>query len=374
MGATSENVIALQISGKSASLSEMEVEGDAEEKFWEIPELVEKLLRFLDSYSTLCLVRSQVCSVQFLRSRTVWSRLVRRTCPYDGPRIGYWRCMGCLTCTEKKSAGLMHLAEILKTVEEPEDLVVELLHVVAERFPPPPHRDYYSRSSHVVDTLGSAVDKGQSVQLSCACLSNHSVSPLGFLVLEEIMAALASTEQRVEKISMEDLVEPWLSALASHLSRQPGLRIKVDTWMVHCSSKRGAEAFLTLMQHQPELNLGDRRRAGGVAVYQEKEEIGPKCWEALASALQLCSQQVKRVHVGPSVNPLAGGRKEDLRRVWEALAPDGSLSIESLGEPLLEEEIERGLGSEGWARIELILDLGETGWREDQWATGWASG
>ena len=38
-------------------------EMDAEAKFWEIPELKEKLLLYLDPYSTLCLVQSQVCSV-----------------------------------------------------------------------------------------------------------------------------------------------------------------------------------------------------------------------------------------------------------------------------------------------------------------------
>ena len=110
-----------------------------------------------------------------------------------------------------------------------------------------------------------------------------------------------------------------------------------------------------------------------MAVYQE-EEIGPECWEALGKALQLSRQPVRKVHIGPSVDSLAVGRREDVRRVWEALAPDGSLTIESSKEPLLEEEIEKRRGEEGWTRLEEILYLGEAGWRADQWATGWASG
>ena len=349
-------------------------EMDAEAKFWEIPELKEKLLLYLDPYSTLCLVQSRVCSVQFLKGRTVWKRLVRRTCPY-GPRIGFHglRCIGCIDCIGTKSAGLLHLAQILKTFQDPKDLVIDLLHVVVERFPPP--QSERSRSSHLVDTFGRALDRrGQFVQVSCTCtaLHSHSVSLLGFLILEEVLSALACKEQKVERISVEDFAEPWISALASHVSRQPELVIRVDTWMVHCNSTRSAEAFLALMRHRPELNLSDRR-SGGVAVYQEEEEIGPECWEALGKALQLSRRPVRRVHVGPSVNPLAVARREDVRRVWEALAPDGSLNIESSKEPLLEEEIEKRWGEEGWARLEQILDLGEDGWRADQWATGWAS-
>ena len=374
-----ENGSALWISAKSGCWSKMDDEDGAESKFWGIPELKEKLLLFLDPYSALCLVQSQVCSVQFLQARTVWRRLVRRTCPY-GPRIGFHglQCIGCLDCIEKNSSGLLHLAKILKTFEEPKSLVIDLLHVVVERFPAPSQNET-SRSGHLVDSFGRALDRrGQFVQVSCnTCLSSHSVSLLGFLILEEIMSALVCTEQKVLRISVEELEEPWISALASHLSRQTELPvgIRVDTWMVHCNSKTSAEAFLALMLHRPELNLCDRR-SGGVAVYQEEqeEEIGPECWEALAKALQLCTQPVRRVHVGPSVNPMAGGRREDVRRVWEALAPDGSWSIESTKEPLLEEEIEVRWGEEGWARLEQILDLGEAGWRSDQWSTGWASG
>ena len=351
-------------------------EMDAEAKVWEIFELKEKILLYLDPYSLLCLVQSRVCSVQFLTGKTVWKRLVRRTCPY-GPRISVAgpQCIGCKDCIGTKSAGLLHLAEILKTFQDPKALLIDLLHVVVDRFPPPENER--SRSNHLADTFGRAVDRrGEFVQVSCTCLSSsHSMSLLGFLVLEEVLSALACTEQKVERISVENLAEPWISALASHVSRQPELEIRVDTWMVHCNSNRSTKAFLALMRHRPKLNLCDRR-SGGVVVHknEEEEEIGPEFWEALSKALQLFHRPVRRVYVGPSVDPLAVGRREDVRRVWEALAPDGSLSIESIKEPLLEEEIEKRRGEEGWTRLEQILDLGEAGWRADQWATGWASG
>ena len=53
-----------------------------QELFW-LPDLVEKLLPFLDAASTLCLAQSKIsCILQMLqRSSVVWDKMVRRTLP-----------------------------------------------------------------------------------------------------------------------------------------------------------------------------------------------------------------------------------------------------------------------------------------------------
>ena len=60
-----------------------EQEGDAKQKFWNNPDLVEKLLPFLDAQSTLCLVQSKFsCTLDILQDPedpSIWIKLIRRS-------------------------------------------------------------------------------------------------------------------------------------------------------------------------------------------------------------------------------------------------------------------------------------------------------
>ena len=53
-----------------------------EKKFWKIPELVEKLITFLDAESVSELAQAHHITVQVLQGTHSWNKLVRRTCPY----------------------------------------------------------------------------------------------------------------------------------------------------------------------------------------------------------------------------------------------------------------------------------------------------
>ena len=53
-----------------------------EKKFWKIPELVEKLITFLDAESVSELAQAHQLTVQVLQGTHSWNKLVRRTCPY----------------------------------------------------------------------------------------------------------------------------------------------------------------------------------------------------------------------------------------------------------------------------------------------------
>ena len=53
---------------------------EAEKRFWGCPELVESLLPFLDSYSTICLAQAHQPVLDILLGKTVWKKLVKEVC------------------------------------------------------------------------------------------------------------------------------------------------------------------------------------------------------------------------------------------------------------------------------------------------------
>ena len=55
----------------------------AETKFWSTPELVEKLVFFLDASSILNLAQTHRLTQQIFQQPFVWNQLVRRSCPYN---------------------------------------------------------------------------------------------------------------------------------------------------------------------------------------------------------------------------------------------------------------------------------------------------
>ena len=96
----------------------------------------------------------------------------------------------------------------MKMMEDHKSSRMDLLNLICDRFP---------------SNAGSAV-----VSLT-TCSSNQarSVSPLGFLLLEQIEAAFGSTDQRIEKIHIDEsfygnemLETHWLPPLSSRASRQ----------------------------------------------------------------------------------------------------------------------------------------------------------
>ena len=51
-------------------------------KFWETPELIEKLLPYLDLKSTVRLAQTHEMTQNILQRRCIWNKLVRRSCPF----------------------------------------------------------------------------------------------------------------------------------------------------------------------------------------------------------------------------------------------------------------------------------------------------
>ena len=52
---------------------------EAEEKFWQLPELIEELLNVMDSESTLQLAQAHERTRNILQGRKVWNNLLKRS-------------------------------------------------------------------------------------------------------------------------------------------------------------------------------------------------------------------------------------------------------------------------------------------------------
>ena len=115
----------------------------------------------------------------------------------------------------EQEINISHLTAILKKMENPKVPLVELLHVICERFPP---------------VLFRPEENGQPMtfHLSCPCKKSHSVTHLGFLLLEKVEGTLQSAEQELETVFLGHLDQPWLSPLQSRVSRQQRIVRKVE--------------------------------------------------------------------------------------------------------------------------------------------------
>ena len=54
----------------------------AEKMFWKTPELVDKLISFLDVESVSRLAELHQLTAQVLQGTSTWDKLVKRSCPY----------------------------------------------------------------------------------------------------------------------------------------------------------------------------------------------------------------------------------------------------------------------------------------------------
>ena len=277
---------------------------DAVENFFGDPDLdppvspvVEKLLPYLDSASALHLLQSGItCLLKHLQySPVVWRKLVRRTLPGDyeiGVDQLYYHKYNdrVRESFEEKQIQMASLINILKMLDEPKPHILHLLEVICER----------TRAD-----MG-----GQYIQIGSQG-SSYSVTPLGFLLLEEVEAAFGSALQEVLAIGSR-LEEPWLAALASRVLRQKQKVTKMEIGLMNLTTKESCNALQILVMNSV---TEGRESVGRLKVSGSNIEV--EGWAAIAKALSLAPKWVKFV-VAP-VDLMQQGRREDLRRVWDCL-------------------------------------------------------
>ena len=309
-------------------------------KFWETPELIEKLLPNLDLKSTVCLARTHVMTQNILQRRCIWNKLIRRSCLFiergnpfglpNGPKMPH------------KIDMVKDLVTILKLMTDPNAFLLDLLDFICERFTP--------EDVHLLR---------QNTHVAIRCPRHpdlHFIPLAGFLLLEEVEGAFGTTEQSLELVEGHLLTGPSLSAVSSRISRQtgslPSAAISLST--IEIQSRREAESFKTLMQVGPQLLRHLELDVSGA--------IGRKGWGALTKAIQSQPNLAMRVVVPKSV--LAGGSTEDLRDFWNVMGPDVQLAVQLSDNRSVFEYIEKQNGANGWMRLEHILEATKNGWIE----------
>lgn len=309
--------------GKHSAEKMLNDEEDGMQKLFRMPDLVDKLLSFLDATSTLCLAQSKIsCVLQILQHKTVpWNKMVRRTISGNfkimwspdrdwesGLLDGEDRVLR--ESFKEKRVHLLSLVDIFKMIEGPK---MHKLH-------------------HLLDAISEkyASNRTLSIRLSRSWGGTRSVSPLGFLLLEEVEGSVGSALQEIVSIVSAQnepgfLEEPLLSALASRVSRQEQKMQRVDGGWVKIGSKESAQALLTLVEntHAAGYAPGYTRQGAawhllGIWMMKTSGRIEAEGWAMMARALALIPNRVFGLIASKEL--VREGRSADMRTVWESLS------------------------------------------------------
>ena len=267
---------------------------EAQKKFWETPELLEKLLHFLDPESTYHLAQAHDLTKTVLQGQFIWNQFIRRSCPRPG------------------SSGVVNtLVALLKLMKNPSRQLLDLLDVICDRFSTEEEDD----------------DDGPKPSFHMSCQRHpdgHLVSFEGLHVLEVVESAFGSAKQSVEAISGAGstwlgsiLDHTILSALSARLVRQQKMMSAVSMIHVDIGDQRMADAFKTLLEFCPP---AERTRRLSVKM---SSEGGGWEWDAMAGALRLRPNILFWIQISKQL--LGEGVEEDIRHVWEGV---GCLVVE----------------------------------------------
>ena len=321
---------------------------DAERKFWATPELVEKLLPFLDLESIKQLAKSHKLTRQILGKSFIWNQLIKRIFLKDhniDPQ-----CIPVEGDAVLASEIQKLLSEILSLSEDSDrsQLGMDLIHTICER-----HGILEPDSSR------------RLVDVGCSCGKTHTVSFLGFLLLKEVQAR----EQGilfVDRVEFDNgvLEDPLLTALSSLVAKQQDKVKKLGVDEFQCHNKESAEAIATLVERSQTVN------SDGVnhSFLFIEDQIEAEGWSAIRRAVELLSGAFGKEIYMTSTRKLREGRKCDLKAIWDNVrnwdlnGDDGDRFLEFWGSG-------GGVGwkgEEGQRRgIEDVIDMTEEEWLEE---------
>ena len=310
----------------------------AEKKFWEMPELVDRLHLDLDVRSTLCFAQVHDLTQEILQGSHAWNKLIRRSSLSNLP-----------TASKEKRDVVKHLTAILKLTKAPKANMLDLLDTISKSSPPDDVHRFLGLGFGAVQIASPTHPYPLLVLLS------------DFLLLEEVEGAFGTTEQNVEELlslAMEHggafLELAILSALCSRLSRQQKRLTYVHFSSVVLESKESAKALKTILQA---CNQDAIRLPGTITV---PKPIGGEGWKMLAEGLSL--------HPGLGLNKvtvlkedLEEANKEDIRVIWDALLLSGVVSVELDPGNHGREKVTKT--EVGWTKLTQIKEM-----NTDEWA------
>ena len=345
----------------------------AEQQFWGTPELVEKLLSFLDLAATKELAECHRLTRQILGSAFVWKKLIKKTLPGDGhidvdpeslpkeddPHLASVRPKAKL------------LSQILNLIDARPQLEMALLHTICERYPRVNFPRFPDGYNHVSVTCFS-------------CNEIHQVLPWGFVLLEEVEATLGSRNQSILYVELGhlSLEGPLLTALGSRLTRQQDERVTLRLQRVKCDSMESVDAFATLVEHCQEKGQWVWRSSGyqEPSIYLKGEVGGAAGWATIRRAVERLPDPRKNIALRCQRESLMAGRREDLKAIW-SVVKDWSVDSGNQGplcfdkDYLGEEMGWEGFEGDSWPIIsrrgghrkglDAMLDMNEKEWMEE---------
>ena len=164
------------------------------------------------------------------------------------------------------------------------------------------------------------------MEISFSCPQGNlrtETSLLGFLLLEETKLAVGLT---VEDIDVNDLSEPLLSALGNRVASQQKMVETASLSGLVFESNRSTQALNTIMERCDSLELSN-------LIFEVNGDIEEEGWAVLMKAAQSCRgrnphrEEVVKVHA--SRETLTGGRREDLRSIWDAMGTNDYWEVTS---------------------------------------------
>ena len=241
------NQLCGQSSVEFVEVKRMMEQSDSVQMFWKQPELIGRLISFLNLGSTLQLLQAHVMekrTLQKIFSNNDWVQFIKR-CLRSGGRQG--------------GQDVKDLAKILKLLqlEDPTTFLLPLLDRICELSP----------------KVSSSPFKQEHIAILCpACYTEpHIISTSAFLLLEEVEGALGTAVQSIQSLSKvgcdvawRDRDAGWL-AIASRMRRQREVVISINNVRFYLNHHT-TRVFATLMRAQAvsfdHLNIGFREKLG----------------------------------------------------------------------------------------------------------------
>lgn len=197
---------------------------------------------------------------------------------------------------------------------------------------------------HYICEKSSVPEDGFSwwIKMACPCHQSHSVSPLGFQLLQEVESAVGATGQ-VEEINFDDRFnhhgpdQRLLYVLSERASRQDVKITKMSSNYISVTSENSAKFLSSLF------NKCDRLEVYTILV---EDNIGPGGWANLARSFEKDSVLVRRIKANKRV--MLEGSEDDLKAIWDGLADDWVIGSYF-------HYIVRSRGEEGWRQLQIIL-------------------
>ena len=267
--------------------------------------MLAQLIPLLDLSSVLALATVQPLVLSLLQRSFIWKNLIRRS-TVSGNEL----------CREK----IGKLVEILKLIEEPEQRLLELLHVICESYPEVlgGGKEEDKEENEEQDGEEEEDEEGykeykyfdlESVLVTCSVHPvGHKVSTEGFEVLELVEGSMGTTLQKVEEIEVEQFNENLFdfflaSALLARIKRQKEPLKKVKMNRVELLASTGATT--TLLENAEKWDI---RR------FHLQRDYGEMGWSWLAENLKRNKYALETIWLSAVV--MARAKREELKGIW----------------------------------------------------------